>query len=382
MSYFTSDHLKISNIIIDFEENLLLISGFNKSLAAISNLDDFNNLKSQLNEQLINIENETNILINTLKIIQYNIRQLYDDFAKMKCNNDELNTKLNAKINDNFILLNKNKEIEKIINYKNQIIEEQNKHILELVKFKKNNENTIKELKDKLNNKNVQDLIKNERKTDFPNKNRTINNDKIIQYKNFLNMKYNINKNYKNNFSNLTEENNKMTIKNKIIINYKKNYPEKPFPKTKNVSTIDNEKYIFRDELEQNDEDNKDNYIKSKTTINNSTSTINNKQDLTNNDNIKENKKCNSNYEIIHENMKDKILNENNKKNVEKNIKKLKRKGHSVKNIHKIKNKNFEFDISNNKLTRYFLFNLQREKILSNKNIIKFIREKTPKYKI
>ena len=363
MSYFTSDHLKISNIIIDFEENLLLISGFNKSLAAISNLDDFNNLKSQLNEQLINIENETNILINTLKIIQYNIRQLYDDFAKMKCNNEELNTKLKTKINDNFILLNKNKEIEKIINYKNQIIEEQNKHILELVKFKKNNENTIKELKDKLNNKNDQDLIKNEGKTDFPNKNRT-------------------NKNYKNNFSNLTEENNKMTIKNKIIINYKKNYPEKPFPKTKNVSTIDNEKYIFRDELEQNDEDNKDNYIKSKTTINNSTSTINNKQDLTNNDNIKENKKCNSNYEIIHENMKDKILNENNKKNVEKNIKKLKRKGHSVKNIHKIKNKNFEFDISNNKLTRYFLFNLQREKILNNKNIIKFIREKTPKYKI
>ena len=71
MSYFSSDHLKISNIIIDFEENISSISNFNKLLSNINNLDEFNNLRNELCNQLNNIENETNILINTLKIIQF-----------------------------------------------------------------------------------------------------------------------------------------------------------------------------------------------------------------------------------------------------------------------------------------------------------------------
>ena len=88
--------------------------------------------------------------------------------------------------------------------------------------------------------------------------------------------------------------------------------------------------------------------------------------------------KYNSNNQMINENNRDKIL---NKMSEDKTKKKLKRKGQSAKNIHKIKNKNFEFEIENNKLTKYFLFNLQREKVLNNKNLIKFIRQKTPKYK-
>ena len=53
MSYFNDDHLKISDIIIDFEENITLISNFNELLLSINNLDQFNNLKTQLNEKLI-----------------------------------------------------------------------------------------------------------------------------------------------------------------------------------------------------------------------------------------------------------------------------------------------------------------------------------------
>lgn len=70
-----------------------------------------------------------------------------------------------------------------------------------------------------------------------------------------------------------------------------------------------------------------------------------------------------------------------NKISEDKTTKKLKRKGQSAKNIHKNKDKNFEFDLENKKLTKYFIFNLQREKILNNKNLIKFIKQKTPKYK-
>ena len=112
---------------------------------------------------------------------------------------------------------------------------------------------------------------------------------------------------------------------------------------------------------------------------NNNNLTSNNKREINNKIKLIEKEKYNSSVQMIKENTKDKIL---NKISEDKIIKKLKRKGKSAKNIHKIKNKNFEFDEVNNKLTKYFLFNLQREKILNNKNFLKFIKEKTPKYKI
>lgn len=59
MSYFKNDNLKISNIIIDLEDNLSLISNFNKQLVSINNIDEFNNIKAQLFAQLNNIDDET-----------------------------------------------------------------------------------------------------------------------------------------------------------------------------------------------------------------------------------------------------------------------------------------------------------------------------------
>ena len=380
MSCFDNDHLTISNIIIDFEENLLLISDFNKSLFSINNLEEFNNLRAELNDQLMNIENETTILINTLKIIQYSIRKFYDDYAKIKCCYEENEIKLKSKINENKTLLNKYEESEKQINYKNQIIEEQNKHILELVKLNKNNDKIIKDLKYQVKHKNTLSLFIENEKTNSSNENKTISNEKIIHYKNFLKMKNKFNNNFKNDFESLTEERNKIN-KSKFINNYKDNLLEKPNLQTKISSTIENEKYIFRDDLEEN-ENIDNNFIKNekiRDNNNNNNLTSNNKREINNKIKLIEKEKYNSSVQMIKENTKDKIL---NKISEDKIIKKLKRKGKSAKNIHKIKNKNFEFDEVNNKLTKYFLFNLQREKILNNKNFLKFIKEKTPKYKI
>ena len=381
MSCFDNDHLTISNIIIDFEENLLLISDFNKSSFSINNLEEFNNLRAELNDQLMNIENETTILINTLKIIQYSIRKFYDDYAKIKCCYEENEIKLKSKINENKTLLNKYEEIEKQINYKNQIIEEQNKHILELVKLNKNNDKIIKDLKYQVKHKNTHSLFIENEKTNSSNENKTISNEKIIHYKNFLKMKNKFNNNFKNDFESLTEERNKINIKSKFINNYKDNLLEKPNLQTKISSTIENEKYIFRDDLEEN-ENIDNNFIKNekiRDNNNNNNLTSNNKREINNKIKLIEKEKYNSSVQMIKENTKDKIL---NKISEDKIIKKLKRKGKSAKNIHKIKNKNFEFDEVNNKLTKYFLFNLQREKILNNKNFLKFIKEKTPKYKM
>ena len=242
-----------------------------------------------------------------------------------------------------------------------------------MIKSKKNNDKLLKDLKNQIQDKNKLNEIKNNKTNEILNENKTINNDKIIHYQNFINMKKNFNKNLRNIASNLTEENNKINIKRKLVNNYKNDLSETQNIKSKNV-TLDNEKYIFRDDLEHNDEE-IDNNVKNKTTINNSTKTFKNKKETSVNNIFNINKKNNSNNKMIYENTKDKIL---NKRLEDKATKKLKRKGQSAKNIHKIKN--FEFDIGNN-ITKYFLFNLQREKIINNKNSIKLIRQKTPKYK-
>ena len=380
MSYFTNDHLKISDIIIDFEENMTLISNTKKLLLSINNLDEFNNLKVELNEKLNNIENDTNILINTLKIIQYNIRKLYDDNAKIQCSNGDLENKLKAIINDNYALINKSREMEKQINYKNIIINEQNKHIKELLKSNKYNDKLIKDLKNKIKSKNSQYKIPNKIKSDIPNANKTISNDKIFYYENFLNLKNIFNKNIKKQISILTENNNGTNIKYKTNSNLKNEPSEASNVKTKNFSTIDNGKYIFKDELQQTEDEYINNKIKrNETTINiNKNSNIFNKRKINNNE-FKENIIKFSTNKKSYENAKDKILNNVNNKHKthsNSNTKQMKRKGQSAKNIFKVKNKNFEFGDENSKLTSYFLFNLQREKILNNKNTFEYLNKK------
>ena len=379
MSYFTNDHLKISDIIIDFEENMTLISNTKKLLLSINNLDEFNNLKAELNEKLNNIENDTNILINTLKIIQYNIRKLYDDNAKIQCSNGDLENKLKAIINDNYALINKSREMEKQINYKNIIINEQNKHIKELLKSNKYNDKLIKDLKNKIKSKNSQYKIPNKIKSDIPNANKTIANDKIFYYENFLNLKNIFNKNIKKQISILTENNNGTNIKYKTNSNLKNEPSEASNVKTKNFSTIDNGKYIFKDELQQTEDEYINNKIKrNETAINiNKNSNIFNKRKINNNE-FKENIIKFSTNKKSYENAKDKILNNVNNKHKthsNSNTKKMKRKGQSAKNIFKVKNKNFEFGDENSKLTSYFLFNLQREKILNNKNTFEYLNK-------
>ena len=379
MSYFTNDHLKISDIIIDFEENMTLISNTKKLLLSINNLDEFNNLKAELNEKLNNIENDTNILINTLKIIQYNIRKLYDDNAKIQCSNGDLENKLKAIINDNYALINKSREMEKQINYKNIIINEQNKHIKELLKSNKYNDKLIKDLKNKIKSKNSQYKIPNKIKSDIPNANKTIANDKIFYYENFLNIKNIFNKNIKKQISILTENNNGTNIKYKTNSNLKNEPSEASNVKTKNFSTIDNGKYIFKDELQQTEDEYINNKIKrNETAINiNKNSNIFNKRKINNNE-FKENIIRFSTNKKSYENAKDKILNNVNNKHKthsNSNTKQMKRKGQSAKNIFKVKNKNFEFGDENSKLTSYFLFNLQREKILNNKNTFEYLNK-------
>jgi hypothetical protein len=117
MSYINNDHLKINNIIIDFEENMNKISILCQALSSIESLEEFIDVRAQLNNSLIDIENDTITLINTLKIIQYNNRKLYDDYSLLQNDYEEKDAKLKMIINENQLLSNKNQELNDKVNY-------------------------------------------------------------------------------------------------------------------------------------------------------------------------------------------------------------------------------------------------------------------------
>ena len=410
MSYFNNDHLQINNIIIDFEENINKISSINQVLNSIDTIDEFNELKNQLNILFTEIENDTNTLINTLKIVQFNIRKLYDDFSLLQNNYEDIEEKLKMIINDNTLLIHKNKEINKQINAKNKKINDQDEHIKKLIEIIKNNEIIANEINNKKNiktntakmntdkHKNI--LKNNETSTESVKKSNNFNY--IMKKNNSVNLKKNENNIIDNikdikefsTINNASKKNNEMF---NININNNKNFSS--IDTTNNINTG---KYIFNDDFGQDEQNNN-----SSKNDNNNRNNIQNRIDKVekiisliyknNNLYLKLKNKYGEDLEnkILDENVNpeflDKVLKDiseftENKNN--KNLYKKEKNNINNKNIGKDdtrkKNKEvntnfFENDETGSKLTNYFLFNLQRERMIDSQQKKDFIRPKTPK---
>ena len=421
MTYFNNDHLQINNIIIDFEDNISKISSFNQILNSIDNIDEFFDIRKQLNNLFTDIENDTNTLINTLKVIQYNIRKLYDDFSMLQNNYEDIEDKLKMIINENSLLLNKNKDINEQINYKNQIIDNQERHIYKLTEIIKINErmlNGLNNKKDIQNKKNISD-----------NSIEKILKKKIIKNKNNINNKKNNNNqlNYlkKNNSASLKKPEEHNIINNikdsNTIENYSKRVYNLNINNNRNTSAINKNltnsvntgKYIFNDDLDQDVEDTNINITKNE---NNNAMIIKNRINkveiiisiIYNNNNLylklKEKYGDDLDNKIINENVSseflDQILNDiseffeqkDKDKNIKSNNRYSTKKGNNLDELiisfgkgdkHKrnkdIYNNFFKDDDNNNKLTNYFLFNLHRERMIDSQQKKENLRPKTPK---
>ena len=322
MSYFNNDHLKINNIIIDFEENMNKISIFSKALSSIESLEEFIDARAQLNNSLIEIENDTITLINTLKIIQYNNRKLYDDYSLLQNDYEEQDAKLKMIINENQLLLNKNQELNDKINYlinniyNNENLIEGNKTKNNLEEFhSKKNINVTNGKKKNKNSNNISNLkynsSTNNKKNKFLTNNKEEKSNKIIKEKKFNksnnNKIHKMSKVIKNNKSNKNIIDNKENKDNKDI-GYKNNITQnheitnkinKDLNKTniiyskkndnnifsnnndnsfisandkkvnKTINNINTMNYVFNDDSEENDDKNKSGkndstYIKTK----------------------------------------------------------------------------------------------------------------------
>ena len=438
MSYFNNDHLQINNIIIDFEENISKISSFNQILNSIDNMDEFIDLRNQLHNLFTDMENDTSTLINTLKIIQYNIRKLYDDFSLLQNNYEDIEEKLKMIVNDNSSLINKNKEINEQIKTKNQIIMGQENYINKLIEIIKNNENMIKEKNIQNKNKNIQNknkTIQNE----YNIYKKVINNNEKTSEKKPINIKINSIKNStskksstnhfhndlrKNNSVNLKKaENNNISNNNNIKeLNTIENYSKRNYEITsnntntnKNISfnnknitnSINTGNYIFNDDFEPDENKNNKNQ---KYNINDSKNKIEKVEKIisiiyNNNDlysKLKVKYGDNLDSKIINENVSSEFLEqilkdiyefsgekENNNKNNQlsdnkgkNNINELILKSGTADKYKRNLDYNINFfknDENGLKLTNYFLFNLHREKMIDNQQRRDYKRPKTPK---
>ena len=408
MSYFNNDHLQINNIIIDFEENISKISSINQVLNSIDNIDEFNELKNQLNILFTDIENDTNTLINTLKIVQFNIRKLYDDFSLLQNNYEDIEEKLKMIINDNTLLIHKNKEINKQINAKNKKINEQEEHIKKLIEIIKNNEIIANEINNKKNIKiNTAKMNTDKHKNIMKNNETSTENMKKSNNFNYI-MKKNNSVNLKKNENNIIENIKDIKEFNTINNDSKKNNEVANINNNKNSSSIDminninTGKYIFNDDFGQDEQSNN-----SSKNDNNNGNNIKNRIDKVekiisliyknNNLYLKLKNKYGEDLEnkILNENVNpeflDKILidisefseNKNNKNLYKKEKNNINNKNIGKDDTHK-KNKEvntnfFENDETGSKLTNYFLFNLQRERMIDSQQKKDFIRPKTPK---
>ena len=441
MTYFNNDHLQINNIIIDFEDNINKISSFNQILNSIDNIDEFFDIRKQLNNLFTDIENDTNTLINTLKIIQYNIRKLYDDFSLLQNNYEDIEEKLKMILNDNSLLLNKNKELNKQINYKNQVIDNQEKHINKLTEIIKINEKIMNELNsqkdmtnEKYNNKGSENsIVKTSNKKMIKNK-KYINSNKKNNFNNYNKLNYNLKKNNSANFKKseinkiINNDNNSNTIENYLNKNYdiNLNYPNQ-YRENVNSNTIENYsnipsvdkyfsknvntgKYVFNDDLDTeqdiNNNTNEDNTLAIKNRINKVEKII---SIIYNNNNIycklKEKYGEDLDNKIIDQNVSseflDQILYDISNYTEQKDIDQIINSSYNRYAIKK-NNNNEEFNVnfgkndknrtnkdifntlfnndnSNNKLTNYFLFNLHREKMIDSQQRKDNLRPKTPK---
>lgn len=416
MSYFNNDHLQINNIIIDFEENIGKISSICQIINSIDNIEEFIELKNQLNNLLTDIENDTSTLINTLKIIQYNIRKLYDDFSLMQNNYEDIEEKLKMIINDNTLLIHKNKELNEQIISNNQKLNEKEKNIQKLIVIIKNNENLINEASNKKESKNNTANIGKDRYRAILKGNESSIENKSKNNINHSNYNMRKNNSVTYNISNIIKDTNTFendSKKNNEFVNINNNSKSSTIEKNADNNSISTGKYIFKEDFDQGEEEiNSDNTNKKKDNITNIKNRIEKVEKIisiiykNNNVFLMLKKKYGDDLEtkIINENVSpeflDQILkdiiefsellkNETNKSN-KLLVKKEKNKKNEI-NINNgkegdkyRKNKDFKLnyfqnDDNGSKLTNYFLFNLQREKMIDSQQRKEYKRPKTPK---
>ena len=417
------DFLKIDDIILDIEsatKNLDIIA------QKIFQLSIDNKIKNEVSELLSNFENNLTILLRALKIIQYNNRKLFDQSTILENENLELKQKLKTLNVENNSMNNKNNQLASQINYQNNIITNQEKYIDELIEKLNNNEKIIYgiNLTKKYDHRKLNLSSPEIENSSYNNNNSFLHNKTYIADSNYITQKlnYDYEKNIiSNNDSKIINEEKNILPKNEnysdnIYNNIYNNNVNNKYNNNANDESEHNIKYVnasnykFNDEFDK-DENNSINNNESKNKINKVEkiiSSIYKDNNLYNK--LKEKYGNNIDSQIMNENVSLELLDNISKEIDEyysktitnKNLSEFSlrknnfetfgdnktKKGKIPKNVNinnkkkALKHKLLEDQEEKNKLgnlTNYFLFNLQRDKMINDKNRKKSLtKPKTP----
>ncbi len=195
---FDNDHVLIDNELSIMENELIKINDIKNTLYSINNIEEYKQFRTIFIQFISTFENEIEVILNSIKNIQYSNRKYYDTYAKLQNDFEDINSKLEFYYKENNKLHSK--------------LNEQVQHIEFLTNTTQNQEEYINELLQRLKQKEMNYYgIDITRKNDQFNN--TIQSNKSISIENSgnsskrLNYEYEEKKKQNENYQNMTEEN-------------------------------------------------------------------------------------------------------------------------------------------------------------------------------
>ena len=195
---FDNDHLLIDNELLTMENELIKINDIKSIFYSKNSMEDFKKFRTMIGQFISTFENEIELILNSIKNIQYSNRKFYDTYAKLQNDFQDVNSKLEFYYKENNKLYSK--------------LNEEVQHIEFLSNTNQNQEEYINELLQRLRQKEM-----NYYGIDLTRKNDTISNtiqsNKSISIENSgnsskrLNYEYEEKKKQNENYQNMTEEN-------------------------------------------------------------------------------------------------------------------------------------------------------------------------------
>jgi hypothetical protein len=130
---FDNDHLLIDNELLTMENELIKINDIKSIFYSINSMEDFKKFRTMIGQFISTFENEIELILNSIKNIQYSNRKFYDTYAKLQNDFQDVNSKLEFYYKENNKLYSKLNEEVQHIEFLSNTNQNQEEYINELL---------------------------------------------------------------------------------------------------------------------------------------------------------------------------------------------------------------------------------------------------------
>ena len=90
---FDNDHLLIDNELLTMENELIKINDIKSIFYSINSMEDYKKFRIMIGQFISTFENEIELILNSIKNIQYSNRKFYDRYANLQNDFQDVNSK-------------------------------------------------------------------------------------------------------------------------------------------------------------------------------------------------------------------------------------------------------------------------------------------------